>query len=160
AQRLIAAEGGGVDRRSSVVQQSATKHVDGGGGRDRLVAGQRRAVEGQAGGGLVEDGAAACPSDSLVVGEGAIRDGQDAGIVDPSPCGGIAVGDRQVGQTQRHPTRDVEDAARVVAADGQLACAQPIDGQVLRDVELAAHQCDGLILQALSEDNRVVAVRG
>src|SRR5262249_14439287 len=70
-----------------------------------------------------------------------------------------AVGDGQAGDGHGGPALDVEDPAGVVAADGQLRGARPLDVQVLGDGQLAG-QRDGLAGEAEGEDDGVAAVGG
>ena len=59
----------------------------------------------------------------------------------PSPTA-ITIRDRQPGDGDRRPAADTEDPALVVAADGQQVGARAVDGQVIRDAQLAAAQGD------------------
>src|SRR5262249_25473505 len=56
-----------------------------------------------------------------------------------------AVGDGQLGDGHGRAALDVEDAASVVAAHGQLVGARPVDGHAAGEIELAAGQGDGAV---------------
>src|SRR5262249_954907 len=93
-QRLVAAEARGTDDRAALSHPPAAEDVRQG-GCGGLVVGQQTVTHGQAGPGLVEDTAAAPAADGLIVGEGAVADGEVAEVVDATPRDGLSVGDRQ-----------------------------------------------------------------
>src|SRR5262249_11787447 len=87
---------------------------------------------------------------------------RSAGLV-PNTTAGITdhktVGNGQAGNRNSRPALDVEDAAGVVAADGQLAGARPLDVHTLIDGELAG-QRDGFAVEAGGEADLSAALSG
>src|SRR5262249_16516628 len=116
--------------------------------------------------------AAADEAGGLVVGQGHVGQGQVGLLVEDAAaqggcagraCGrgaaGEAVGDGQVVDLDvGAAAADVEDAARVVAADGQLAGAGSLDVQVLVNDQFAAGQGDGV--DGFGEDDLIAGVGG
>jgi hypothetical protein len=73
---------------------------------------------------------------------------------------GEAVGNGQAGDGHGRGALDVEDPAGVVAADGQLRRARPLDVHAVVDQELAQCQGDGLAVELLGELDGVAAAGG
>ncbi len=73
--------------------------------------------DGEQGAGRVEDaaapGVAALAAEGLVGRQGAVGDGQGAGVVDPAAVFGVAVGDGQAGEEGGDAAADLEDPAGV-----------------------------------------------
>src|SRR5262249_58742975 len=81
-----------------------------------------------------------------VVGEGqGAADVQDAAAQGRRPPERQAVGDRQPGDGDGHPTADAEDPALVVAAAGQPVAARAVGGQVIGGAQSSAGQGDGTV---------------
>ncbi len=101
-------------------------------------------------------------AEGLIVVQRTIADaeGSAALVQDAAPHGSQTVSDGQPGEGHAGAAAHVKDPAGVVTADGQVLSPQPLDVQALADGQLAARQRDGLIFQAVSEDNRVAAARG
>ena len=88
-----------------------------------------------------------------------VQDGAPAAAAAEPPAAAPAVGDGQAGDGDGQPlVDDVEDPERVVAADGQLVGAGPLDVQALPDRQLVAGHRDGLADEAGGEDDRVAVV--
>src|SRR5262249_28904916 len=106
---------------------------------------------------------------SNVTGQDAVVDRQRAGApdaaTDPRVEGravGVTVADCQATQGGNRLGRltQVEHPGGVVAADRQLTGAEPVDGDVVLDEQLAAGQPDGLPGQGWGEGDRVAVVGG
>src|SRR5262245_6146140 len=69
-----------------------------------------------------------------------------------------SVGDRQACDGDGEPLADVEDPERIIAADGQLVGARPLDVQALPDGQLVAGQRDRLTDEAGGEDDGVAVL--
>ena len=67
---------------------------------------------------------------------------------------------RHPGDGHGHAAADVEDPAGVVAADGQSVRARAVDGQVVRDAQLAAGQRDRAVASRGGEVDQVGAGQG
>src|SRR5262249_50135099 len=150
----------GAPFRRAVARTEALEHQERVGGAihraEGPIADERRAADGggaAAGGvGLIPEGPAhyrgLVVAEDVVVevdgGAGLVHDAAAALLGGIGRALGAAVGDGQTGDGHGRPALDVEDPTGVVAADGQLVGAQPLDVQVLGDSQLAAGQRDGL----------------
>src|SRR5262245_3215927 len=147
ADRLIAGERTVADgeRGVEVVDAAARALTAGDAGTavaaDRLVVAEFTVGDGEQGAGRVEDaadpGVTALAVAGPVGGEGAVGDGQGAGVVDAAAVFGLAVGDGQTGEEGGDAPADLEDPAGVLAADGHQLGAGAEDLQVVGDIQLA-----------------------
>jgi len=78
-----------------------------------------------------------------VVTDRAVGERYRAPVVDASAAGSVTTGDSEAGDGHNRYRGNGEDAAGIVAADGQDACAGAGDGKILVEHELTAGQGDG-----------------
>src|SRR5262249_53614288 len=129
-----------------------------------LVVGEVDMRQAQAAAGIVDAPTPGfCPgnTEGLVLGHYDMGQAQvAAGVPNAATPVGPPVGDRQAVDGHGHGTVDSEDAAAVVAADGQPAGARAVDDQVVRDAQLAAGQHDGAVAGRRGEVDHVGAGLG
>src|SRR5262249_21746637 len=156
---LIAREGAVVEHqdRSTVTHDGAGRPEESAGGP---VLREGAVRDHQGGAGETGDGAAlSAGADSLVVVHRHVGEGDAGARIEQAPAygdgadgahhrgtGGPAVGDGQVADLHvGRAAADAEDAAGIVAADGQTMDSRAVDGHVVGEAQLAAGQGDGAV---------------